>query len=98
MTRSDKQTWEQVRAKGKLHFILLGIVPRGFKFSLPFTITFVFIDFLAQRLSNPWLEAKQMGMIFLWLTLVAGWGEGAAIWYQRERDYQWLKANAADKT
>jgi len=97
MTRSDKQSWEQVRAKGKLHFIVSGMVPRGFKFSIPFTLTFVLIDLLAHRAGNPWLEAKQMGVIFLWLTLAAGWGEGAAIWYQRERDYRWLKANAGMK-
>jgi len=88
MNESERQDWEQARARGKFWFIVSGIPWRGFKFAAPFTIAFFLIDLLTQRVKSPWSEAGQMAMIYALLTLAVGGGEGAYAWFKQKRDYQ----------
>jgi len=86
MSHTGKPAWEQLRGQGKSRFILRGIVQRGFKIAAPSTAGFFLTDLLAQRIANPVSETVFLANIYLLLTLLVGWGEGAFIWSKCERD------------
>lgn len=88
MNCTDRQTWEQVRARGRLQFILSGILQRGIRFAAPFTIAFFVIDWWVLGIINPWSEAKRIVIIYVLLTVAVGWGEGEVVWAKQERDYR----------
>jgi hypothetical protein len=93
MNKSEAQAWEQSRINGKSRFILKGIVQRGFKVAAPYTIGFYLTDLMAHRIVNPSSEAVFLVKTYVLLTLLAGWIEGAYIWYKSERDFQKPKKN-----
>lgn len=93
MNCADRQNWERVRARGRLQFILSGILQRGIRFAAPFTIAFFVMDWWVLGITNPWWEAKRIVMIYVFLTAAVGWGEGEVVWLKHERDYRRAASN-----
>jgi hypothetical protein len=85
MTESDRQSWERERVQGRDRFILRGMLRRGIRYAVIFSIAYFIITGheLSVRLG---LWNCLVSIVFL--TVAVGWCEGASIWYKRERDYQ----------
>jgi hypothetical protein len=85
MTKAEKQSWEQERAKGRDRF-LLGNIRRG---GLPFGILMTLTNFLLALLGHkPAPSFWRLLVIFGFYALFFGSVMGVFIWSNNERDYQ----------
>jgi hypothetical protein len=86
MTHSEKQSWEQVRTKGREHFVLCeGILRRGLPLGVVVTVVQMLYDYFAHSTPAPIWE---LTVKFAFLTLASGFCVGIFDWESRERDYQ----------
>jgi len=82
MTQSEKQSWEQVRARGRERFVLCeGILRRG----LPLGVVVTVVGCFAHSTPRPIWE---VAMEFALLTLAYGFCVGIFDWESQERDYR----------
>jgi len=85
MTKSEKQSWEQERAKGREHFLLSSIRRAG----LPFGILMTFSNFvLAFFRHEPPPSTLRLLVMFGFYTLAFGSLMGVSTWSGNEQDYQ----------
>ena len=85
MTKTEKQTWEQIRTKGRDRFILQeGLLRRGVPFGVLFLLLQIVFMFFWQR-SEPVLA-----IVARWAFATLGFGAGMGLWewQSRERDYE----------
>ena len=95
MSEREKLSWEKIRARGKQRFILGGLLRRGFRCTAPFAAAFVFIllavGIITHHISDLFSERKSLMetiALYLLLTLLIGWGEGADQWLKNEQNYR----------
>ena len=86
MTHSEKQSWEQLRAKGHDRFILReGLLRNGVPLGLIVTLSMFLYDiFTHTAVTSLW----KMAIGFAILVLGFGYGMGETRWRSGERDYQ----------
>ena len=86
MTISEKQWWEQERAKGRSRFVLReGLLRRGLPFGVFMIVWCLVIDLLFQSPIEPvWELAVKFGVYTLGFGLLMG----STLWSDRERDFQ----------
>jgi hypothetical protein len=82
MTHSEKQSWEQIRARGRERFVLCeGILRRG----LPLGVVVTVVDYFTHSTPPPIWE---LAVKFALLTLASGFCVGIFDWESQERDYR----------
>jgi len=86
MTRSEKQSWEQMRTQGRSRFVLReGLLRFGLPFGAFLTIGCLAIDWFGRSPIEPvWKLAARFGFF----TLASGLFSGIKTWNERERDFQ----------
>ena len=87
MIESERQSWERERAQGRDRFILRGMVRRGIRFALIFSIVYFGLELLTGHALSVRLGLWNCLIAIVLLTVGVGWCEGASIWYKREREY-----------
>ena len=85
MTKSEKQSWEQERAKGRDHFILSAIRRAGLPFGILLTVGNSLIPFFRHE---PTPSFFRLLVMFGFFTLGFGSLMGVSTWSSNERDYQ----------
>jgi len=86
MTQTEKQWWEQIRARGEARFVLRqGLLRCGLPFAVFVTMGRLLLDFFADRPMGPiWT----MGIAFVFYAVFFGGCMGAMAWRNHERDFQ----------
>jgi hypothetical protein len=85
MTKSEKQWWEQERAKGYDRFLLRAVLRAGLPFAILMTVGAVLIPvFTHHPIPSVWDLAARLGFY----TIAFGAGMGAMTWRRRELDYR----------
>lgn len=86
MTSSEKQRWDQERAKGRSRFVLReGLLRRGLPFGVFMLGGCLVIDLLSQSPIEPvWKLAVKFGFY----TLGFGLFMGSSMWSDREKEFQ----------
>ena len=87
MTESARQLWEQERKHGRDRFILRGMVRRGIRFAIIFSIVYFGLELLTNHALSVRLGLWNCVVSIVFLTVGVGWCEGASIWYRREKEY-----------
>jgi hypothetical protein len=86
MTKSEKDWWQQVRAKGRSQFIFReGLLRRGLPFGVFMTVAMLVIDLITRTPIEP---AWKLAVEFAFYTLAFGYGMGSTTWSDRERELQ----------
>jgi hypothetical protein len=86
MTHSEKQSWEQVRSRGRERFVLCeGILRQGLPFGGVVTVAQMPCGYFAHSTPTPIWE---LAVKFAFMTLAFGFCMGIFGWESRERDYQ----------
>ena len=85
MTSSEKQSWEQIRARGHGRFILRrGLLRWGIPFGLAVTVgPFLYDAFTHAGTAS----VRTLVVSFVFSTLAIGMGMGETAWRRREREY-----------
>ena len=86
MTDTEKQAWEQIRAKGHGRFIVsYGLVRRGIPFGCVLTLNqILFDDATRSTTASGWI----LPGTFVLMTVLFGYGMGETEWRKRERAYR----------
>jgi hypothetical protein len=84
MTKSEKQSWEQERAKGYDHFLLHSVLRAGLPFGIVVTLANVVVPFFTH---HPMRPVWELLVGFGFLVLAFGAFMGANTWRRNERDY-----------
>ncbi len=101
MSEHEINSWKHVRACGKKRFILKGLLQRGFRCTAPFAAVFLLIllavGIITHHVSDLFAERKtvvETVALYVLLTLLIGWGEGADQWFKNEQSYRRLEGHA----
>jgi hypothetical protein len=87
VTQSEKQSWEQVRKRGRGRFIFQkGVLREGLLFGIVLSVGPLAYDLLthAGTITSPWITMAG----FILITLVVGYGLGEMRWRKNEADYE----------
>jgi len=85
MTKSEKQSWEQERAKGYSHFLLRSVLRAALSFGILVTVAdILWPRFRHQPISPAWLLLVEFGFC---VVCYVAW-RGVWIWRRKESDYQ----------
>ncbi|HXT42457.1 MAG TPA: hypothetical protein VN887_20790 [Candidatus Angelobacter sp.] len=85
MTKSEKQSWEQERAKGREHFFLSSIRRAGLPFGVLMTLgNLLFAFYRHESIPSVW----RLLVMFGFYTLGFGSLMGLSTWSRNELDYQ----------
>lgn len=87
MTKSDKQSWEQERAKGYTHFLLHSLLRNGLLFGIVMTLGHILLPMMFRH-QPMYSSAWQLLVMFGFYVLSFGAGFGAWMWRIKESDYQ----------
>ena len=85
MTKSEKQSWEQERAKGYDHFLLHSIRRAGLPFGILMTLAKILVPLFTH---HPVETVWELLVGFGFYVLAFGAMMGATTWRSKERDYQ----------
>ena len=86
MTQTQKQWWEQERAKGEARYVLrVGLLRMGLPFAAIMTVVPLLNNvFTIEPIEPLW----KLGVKFAFFVVGFGGMMGAMLWRDRERDYQ----------
>jgi hypothetical protein len=86
MTQTEKQSWEQVRAKGRSQYVLReGLLRRGLPFGIMMTIFMLLVDYFSHSPIEP---VWKLAVRFAFYTLAFGLLMGSTSWSNHEKDFQ----------
>jgi hypothetical protein len=84
MTKSEKQSWEQERAKGYDHFLLRSLFRAGLPYGILMTLAHILWPYFRHRPVSPiWQLIVEFGLCVLFF----GAWMGVCSWRSNERDY-----------
>jgi hypothetical protein len=88
MTQTEKQSWEQIREKGRQRFILqYGLLKHGLPCGAIVVLFDIIFDLSGKKPITPY-ELYKLGVEFAFTTLWCGWFLAVSRWQRDERDYQ----------